>query len=45
MKKLILISAAALMASVMTSCYKHTVCATYTKAIDKVDTEKTNESL
>jgi hypothetical protein len=45
MKKLVLLVAASILAAVMTSCYKHTVCATYTKAVEKTQVEKNNDNL
>lgn len=45
MKKLILVGAFALLTAMMSSCYKHTVCATYTKTIDTIELEKNNDNL
>jgi hypothetical protein len=45
MKKLVLLVAASIIASALTSCYKHTVCATYTKAIEKTQVEKNSDNL
>jgi hypothetical protein len=45
MKKLTLLVLASILATVMTSCYKHTVCATYTKAVEKTAVEKNNDNL
>lgn len=45
MKKLVIYGAAALLTAMMSSCYKHTVCATYTQTIDTIELEKNNDNL
>jgi hypothetical protein len=45
MKKIVLLVVASLIASVLTSCYKHTVCATYTDATEKTQIEKSIHNL
>jgi hypothetical protein len=45
MRKFALLIVASLLAGFLTSCYKHTVCATYTKAVEKTQVEKASDNL